>query len=230
MNVSISHHSCTFLLDSQAGVSLIKRRKVRPREWLDTSDIVNITGITDEPISTLGSKNVVLSNDDFELEHILHVVPNDFNIPSDGILGKDFMKKFRCNLDYDSMTLSFWINDRLITIPILESPEENMIVLPARSEVVRTFNFRNKFEEAQLVNEQEIIQGVFVARTIIGSSRPLIRILNATESVQTIRNDRLTTENLSNYDLRILQKPSADAARAEALMKIIEANVPEHAK
>lgn len=135
MNVSISHHRCTFLLDSQAGVSLIKRHKIRPREYLNTSDLIDLTGITEEPITTLGWRDVNLSNDDFEIKHALHVVPDDFNISSDGILGKDFMKKYRCVLDYENMLLSFWIDNSLISIPILEGPEGNTIVLPARSEV-----------------------------------------------------------------------------------------------
>lgn len=73
-------------------------------------------------------------------------------------------------------------------------------------------------------------EGVFVARTVIDSSRPLIRILNATESVKVVRNNKLTTENLSNYDIHIIEKTSADANRTKALLKIVEQNVPEYAK
>lgn len=233
LNISISYRNCTFLLDSQADISLIKRHVVRPRECFDVDNLIDITGITDNPITTLGSKEVILSNDDFEVEHVLQVVPDDFNIPSDGIIGKDFLKRFKCNLDYNSMLLTFCLGDKLVSIPVLEGPEGNTMVLPARSEVVRRFNLRNKIIGPQLVNNQELKEGIFVARTIIDSSRPsrpLVRILNATDYVKVIKNDRLEIEDLSDYDIFKMEKTLDSPERTKVLLKIIEQNVPNYAK
>lgn len=69
--------------------------------------------------------------------HKFHVVPDDFGIPADGIIGKDFLKIHKCLIDYDEMSLSFQFNNVNISIPILEGPSDNIITLPAR----KTSNF-----------------------------------------------------------------------------------------
>lgn len=36
----------------------------------------------------------LLKGKDFKVNHPVHVVPDSFHIPSDGIIGKDFLKRF----------------------------------------------------------------------------------------------------------------------------------------
>lgn len=122
------------MIDTQADISLIKLNRLKPRECIDTSEVIRITGITDEPINTIGSLQATIGNDDFNVDFPFQVVPDHFHIPSDGILGKDFLKRFKCNIDYDTMSLTFYVGNRLIILPISEGPREHTIVLPARSE------------------------------------------------------------------------------------------------
>lgn len=46
------------------------------------TEVIDITGITDDPITTLGYLNATLRVDEFRVEHPFHVVPDYFNIPS----------------------------------------------------------------------------------------------------------------------------------------------------
>lgn len=229
LNISISNYKCSFLLDTQADISLIKRRVLHSFIHLNTDDLVDITGVTDSPITTLGNIDAVIGNEYFHINHVLHVVPNSFHIPSDGILGKDFMKKYKCNIDYESMLLTFYLNEQLITVPILEGPHDNVIVLPARSEIIRKFDLKKKFDTPQIVDSQEIIKGVFIARTIVDSSQPLLKIMNTTNEVKVINNTRLNTESLSDYDVYTLDDAQNTAERKVKLLNIIQNNTPKYA-
>lgn len=228
LDISVSHKKCTFLIDTQADISLIKLSVVKPRECLDVSQLINITGITEEPISTLGCLAATFKNDDFQLDFPLHVVPDYFHIPSDGILGKDFMKSFRCNINYDEMLLSFFLGDRLISLPMLEGPSERTIVLPARSEVIRRFNLRQSVTQPTLICSQELKAGVFIARTIVNSQQPLLKLLNTTNQVLTIRNDKLELDDLSEYDVFNLDKTDDTEDRTKVLIDILREATPEY--
>lgn len=54
-----------------------------------------------------------------------HVVPNEFNIPSDGIIGRDFNKYFNCKIDYADMTIRNSQNN--IVVPIISEPSSNKL-------------------------------------------------------------------------------------------------------
>lgn len=198
LKVSISNKVCTFLIDTQADLTLIKISSISPRTLLDVTDLIDITGITEDPITTLGCVRSELGNDSFQTNFPIHVVPEEFNIPSDGIIGKDFMKRFRCSLSYEDMTFRFYLEGKLVVIPILEGPEEDTMVLPIRSEVIRQFNLRQMIVEPQLVDSCEISTGVFVARTIINSSRPLVRVLNTTAPATAVDEGSSNAEKMRN--------------------------------
>ncbi len=106
------------------------------------------------------------------------MVPEEFNIPSDGILGKDFLKKFNCNINYNNMTLTIYMNNVKIVINILEGPDENTVVIPPRAEVVRNFHIKSQIVSARYVPNQELISGVFTSNTIIDSDQAFITPLN----------------------------------------------------
>lgn len=216
------------MIDTQADITLIKINVVKPREILSTENLIDITGITDYPITTLGCTEAELSGNEFQVNFPFHVVPEHFNIPADGIIGKDFMKKFRCNIDYNSMSFSFFINDRWVSLPILEGPTEQTIVLPARSEVTRQFMLREEIVRPRFVCSQELKSGVFVARTIIDTSRPLLKLMNTTDKVLIVRNDKIQTESMTDYDVFDLKKMDNTEDRVETLMTILKDEMPEY--
>lgn len=169
-----------------------------------------------------------LFDTNFSVTHVLNVVPNQFNIPVDGILGKDFFKQYRCNLNYDDMTLSFWLNGQFILIPIITGPTDDVIVLPARSEVIREFQLSNIFSP-HLVEPQELTAGVFVARTIIDSNKPLVRVINTTDDIKLVNRNKLITEDLSNYTAQSFEKVENTPERTSLLTNIIKQNTPHYA-
>lgn len=159
------------------------------------------------------------------LNHSFHVVPNEFRIPSDGILGKDFIKNYRCNIDYNNMILSFYFKNKKLVIPILQGPEQDTIVLPARSEVIRKFTISNS-NEPQIIDSQELEPGVFIARTIINPSQPFARVLNTTNETKILKNVNVKHENLSNYEIFSTDSVPKINERTGNLLKIIKGNSP----
>ena len=105
---------------------------------IDINKLSTITGIGEGAISVVGEIvgelywNIITF--DFK------VLPDDFPIPCDGILGLDFIKHFNCILDYkdnDNILILRPLNYNHIKIPINLSTSNYSMILIARSEVIR---------------------------------------------------------------------------------------------
>lgn len=59
-----------------------------------------ISGIGHNGISSLGSTFAKISIENVSVEQKFHIVENDFPIPTDGIIGRDFLTKYHCKIDY----------------------------------------------------------------------------------------------------------------------------------
>lgn len=198
---------------------------MHPNIELNENDIINIRGITDDKVSSLGTVNLDLIVDNFCIYQNFHTVNDSINLPSDGILGKDFIKGYQCDLNYRDMTCSFVLNGTRVTIPILQGPEQETLVLPARSEVVRKINF-NEINEDQVIEQQELEDGVFVARTIINPKNAYIRILNTSHAPKTVKINNLKHDNLSNYLIYNISDVQNTTQRDATIEKLIRKNPP----
>lgn len=169
MPISDSSETNTFLIDTQADLSLIKINKLIDRTRINTENITTLTGITEYgKMDTIGTIDTFLLFGDHMIPHSLHVVPNDFFIPCDGIIGKDFLATYKCVINYEKMQLSFYIENVHIKISLLGGPSENEIILPPRCVVMRKFLLNSKTSEkdSQFVEAQDICEGVLTQRCI----------------------------------------------------------------
>lgn len=147
-----------FLVDSQADISVIKLNSLVGNFTLDKFEIKEIKGVTDEPILSLGFIYLEIFVDDLKITHKFHIMPNYYNIPSDGILGKDFINMYSCILDYGEHTFTIRTHLGDLIIPMHLYTKNNEIVLPARSEVTRIFNI--SVNEPSLIASKEISPGI----------------------------------------------------------------------
>lgn len=217
----------TYLIDTQADISLVKASAITPNfNWMrkiDSSNVIDIKGITKNSIRSLGTITINFYIENVVLPCTLHVVPDEFNVPSDGILGKDFIKNYKCNIDYDTMLISINTSYDTISLPILEGPRDS-IVLPARCEVVRTFTLQS--DNLCLITDQEIAPGVLIPKTIVQSKNPLVRVMNTTDQIQVIpKNVSLQTESLSDYSMYGVNAENSNPNRLKKLLKVISKNV-----
>lgn len=218
----------TFLLDTQADISLIKVGSINDSIFIDDSSTIRIKGITEDQIESYGTIETSFAINHIRIPFKLHVVPDEFRIPSDGIIGKDFIKQFQCTLDYEEMIFSFMFKNFKCILPIIDSPHGDTVVIPPRSQVYRTFYIEN-FTESQYINQMEIESGVFIANSIATSATPLIKVLNTTDDTKIIPKFLLKSENLSTFDVYSLDEIDINNKdRNNKLSQIILNNSPPH--
>lgn len=126
----------------------------------------------------------------------------------------------RCNLNYENMTISFYIDNKLIILPIVQGPEQDTIVLPARCEVFRKIQLNN-VSESQVIHSDEIEPGIFVSRSIVDPINTYVKFLNTTHDTKVIKNLKLKHENLSNYEIHIAEVVRNTSERINKLKNII---------
>lgn len=153
------------MCDTQADISVIKISAINIDIPFDTSEIVKIKGITSDTIYSYGTISIDMFFNDIIVSHIFHVVPDIFNIPSSGIIGKEFNKLFRCRIDYDDMTFLIRTEEAGIKLRIFDEPQESISALPARCESFRVLRIQN-FTGPSLIPAQMISDGIMIPNTI----------------------------------------------------------------
>lgn len=134
----------TFFLDSGAEISIIK-----VNDKIDTENSIYVKGITNNKIKSQGTLNTEIFIENYTFKTKLHVVNDNFSIPTDGILGQDFMKTYKCILNYEnfSLTLNFDFNGpKQLKIPfdkttLLSLIERNSDVFGLEDEPLSVNNF-----------------------------------------------------------------------------------------
>lgn len=216
-----------FLLDTQADISVIKNTAIKTDSFINDNDIIKIRGITDGFVQTYGTINTDIILNDYAIPQEFHVVSDTFAIPSDGILGRDFIKNNKCQIDYKNMEISFNYYNQTFSLQILDSINSDTNVLPPRSEVFRNFVIKN-FQNPQLIPNDEIANGIFIANTIAYDKIVTIRVLNTHDTSKVIPNTIINSENLSNYNIYNFDSINNSRNRQGKLNEIITNNSPKY--
>lgn len=227
MSISICNNGCSLLVDTQADISVIRYSSLRNGSFIDGTQTIRIKGVTEQIIQSIGIIDATIHIDEISIAHVFHVVPDEFGIPSDGILGKDFLKIHRCVLDYEDMTLSFSVLDTRVSIGIHGGPSEDLVTIPARSEVYRTFHL-NKYDAPQFIPNSEISPGVFTTNSIATCDSPIIRVCNTTNGMISIPKTIKSSHDLSNYSVYTMENTNMNPSRLDSLSKFFKTNSPAH--
>ena len=116
---------------------------------------------------SLGSVILPLKISNLEIDHKFHVVSDEFNIPSHGIIGKDFLKRHKCLINYDDMTVTVRpTNAPSVKIEIKTEIIRGLSALPPRSETFKMFHI-NATKYPCIVENQQLVDNVFIPTTII---------------------------------------------------------------
>lgn len=227
INCNLSDGLVHFLVDSQADISVIKISALTNNFYYDISEKILIKGVTNSTISSMGTVMIDLIVDNVTIEHKFHLVDDDMAIPTDGIIGKDFIKLNRCCLDYDSMSLTIRLPQFDLNVPIRSELGDNMINIPARSEVFRLFRLSDT-NYPRFIESQQIADGVIVPNTIAYSNEVWIRVLNTSQENQVINtSETLRTRSIQNFDIYLPQGNTPN--REIDLMNLLKIKIPKHA-
>lgn len=144
LSVPVAKHMATFLVDSQADVSIIRRSSLKSTAPINIEEIINISGVTKGVVRSEGSINTLICVDIRNVEHNFVVVPSDFPIPTDGILGKDFIQTYSCIIDYQTMLFRINLStDQGFDIPIhVEDHTGDTIYIPTDVRFSSLLNLR----------------------------------------------------------------------------------------
>lgn len=175
----------------------------------------------------------VLIND-CVLNHSFHVVSDDFPIPADGIIGLDFIRGFRCKVDFFNWKLTIRRNNfhEKLVIPIYDQPSantcyyQNTFAIPARCEVVRRVTVTTVDNE-KFIPSQEIRPGVFIGRTIVDKRISYVRILNTNDESVIVTDPDIKVEDLSDYD--VLDPRIYECSNRDLVMQKLQKNFPDFA-
>lgn len=84
------------LLDSGALPNLLKEKCMPANINIDQTKLLKLNGITSQVIYTLGKAIIKLNGTDTEF----HIVPNNFSLEQDGLLGTEFFSKNNAENSY----------------------------------------------------------------------------------------------------------------------------------
>lgn len=222
-----------FLVDTQADVSLIKYNSIKHFEsLLNKTDIISLRGITEDATNSLGSLILDLEISDIKIPNKFHVVSDLFPIPSNGILGKDFVKNNNCMLDYETMTITIKRqNFREVTIPIMTEIIKGIAAIPPRCETFRSFHIQSVTFPC-IIETQEIQADVYIATTVAYKPDTVVRVLNITDSMQLIKTNELKVRGINEYNIYSMRQQKTNECSSERKIKletILKKRIPKHA-
>lgn len=144
IQTDLAYDQSTFLPDTQADISVIKMSSLTKNFTYDPTEKITVRGVTKDSIHSWGTVYLHLIIDGFSVVHKFHLFDDDLNIPTDGILGKDFLRAYRCNIDYDNMTCTIRTQNRDFQLQIHSELENGDIFIPPRAEIYKLFQIKSE--------------------------------------------------------------------------------------
>ena len=109
-----------FLVNTGADINVVELEALDEDLLVNENETIEITGITQSRISTMGTVNIEVMNSKIAF----HVVHSDFPISTDGILGREYLRQ-------EKVEISFWHN----TIVIHSNPTKPIPFMDNESRV-----------------------------------------------------------------------------------------------
>lgn len=213
----------SYLIDSGADISIFKTDKINKDQVINANSKREIAGITNTTVKSFGTTKTELFFNHNKIIHEFHIVNKDFPIPTDAILGRDFLIKYQAILNYDNWTMSLQLNQNQprVQVQIHNNLDNGTIFIPPRCEVIKEIKNLKLNNDAVVINK-EIKPGIFIARTIISKNNPLVKIINTTSDTVKLENFIPETEDLNNFEIFTVE--SNQINREKTLIKELNTN------
>lgn len=160
------------MIDTGAAVNIIKQRCINARTPINTRDTISLSGITREQVETLGS--IVINAHAHPVT--LYVVPDNFAIPQEGILGTEFLQYS------DGINLKEkFVNWHGIEIPFTD---REVIVAPARSRSTFCVKVANPDVKIGYVPRLRAREGVYIGDAVVTNrnGKAYLGVTNTTDT------------------------------------------------
>lgn len=184
-------------------------------------DSIAINGLGGK-VQAIGYVYLTLYLGDHRVTHKFYVFKT-LPIQSNGILGRDFLNRFKAKLDFEQNNLTLQKDEQKISLHFTGECKSKFII-PKRCESVHYI--QTQLTEDCLVCSSEIQEGVFLASTVatpINGTIP-VKILNVTECDLVLPNITPTIHKLSDYSLCSFERNTKNAVRVKNVFKQLKLN------
>jgi len=159
------------MVDTGAAPNVIKKRSLHPETVIKRGDTLFLSGITNGRVETLGSIEISVMGHPVTL----HVVPDNFPIAQEGILGSDFLR--------DASTIN--LSERYIEWQGTKIPfsTRETIVIPARLQAAFYLRVNNPRVKIGYVPRLRVCEGVFLGEAIVTNreGKAYVRVINSND-------------------------------------------------
>lgn len=178
------------MIDTGSSLNLIKSKHIAPHVQVDTSEIVQISGITKDYVSTLGRTEIQI----LDSEVTFHLVKDDFPIEDDGLIGSEFFRTYHADVSYYDRCLRWGIN----SIPFMKL---ETIIVPARTKGHFYVRVANPEVKVGYVPRQFISEGVFLGEALVTNSdgKAHLYLINTTDEEIEVAVPVLNIEPYEEY-------------------------------
>lgn len=185
---SISNYILELTVDTGATVSLLKPNKLFGKTSISNNDVITIVGISSSAeITSIGRTFPQLLINNCLFSHPFHIIKDNINLESDGILGNDFLIKYGASINYAYNTIKFhlpsseipYVVDPIIRNPHIPIDKEDQIgqldkSIQTETEPVNDQNISHKFEgdnynTCEITPEGDVIESKIVAKVRSGN-------------------------------------------------------------
>lgn len=217
---SSNNYSYTWLVDTGATISAVKYKHVLEQNIPIHKENLVVNGLGGK-VSAIGSVFLDLRSGNQILKHKFFVF-RSLPCRTSGILGGDFLNKYKSILNMGNNTLLLWNNNIKISLPL--KMENKTFTLPARSESIHFIT--TTLTEESVICATEMREGVFIASSLVRpeNGKLPIRILNTTESDVILDSIDPIVHNASEYNILSFEKTEKNADRVKQLLSMLNLN------
>lgn len=160
-----------FMIDTGAAPNVIKKRSLHPDVEIKHDNPLYLSGISSGKVETLGSIEIQVLGHSVSL----HVVPDNFPIAQEGILGSDFLRD-ATNINLSEKYVE-WHRNRL------PFASRETIVAPARSQTTFYLRVNNTQIDVGYVPRLDVCEGVYLGDAVVTNrqGKAYVRVINTSD-------------------------------------------------
>ncbi|KYN00579.1 hypothetical protein ALC62_08648 [Cyphomyrmex costatus] len=200
------------MVDTGAAPNIVKVRNINSDTLIQMNNILYLSGITNGRIKTLGSIQVFVGGHSVTM----HVVPNDFPIVQEGILGSDFLWG-AANINLTDSQVEW----KGLVFPFIANEK---ITIPARSKATFYLRVLNGLATGY-VPPLSVCEGVIIGNAIVTNKggRAYLHAINTTEEEKEIAVPCVRLQEVESYSRKnpISLEPTG-SANSEVLINTIQ--------
>lgn len=160
-----------FMIDTGAAPNVIKKRSLHPDVEIKHDNPLYLSGISSGRVETLGSIEILVLGHSVSL----HVVPDNFPIAQEGILGSDFLRD-ATNINLSEKYVE-WHRNRL------PFASRETIVAPARSQTTFYLRVNNTQIDVGYVPRLDVCEDVYLGDAVVTNrqGKAYVRVINTSD-------------------------------------------------